>query len=101
MQRVMRERNHGLGKLPVLPAMIPNVLSALLLYMLPTDAGPAPAVATTPTAPTAPTAPTMGSVSFDAASLTALRDLASSNAAATTKPDPIALGHSKVKDSGT
>ena len=100
LQRVMRERNRGLGKFPVLPATIPNALSALLVYMLPTDTGPAPAAATTPTAPTAPTAPTMGSMSFDAASLTALRDLASSNAAATTKLDPIVLGHSNAGDGG-
>ena len=31
LQRVMRERNHGLDKLPVLPATIPNALSALLV----------------------------------------------------------------------
>ena len=56
-----------------LPATIPNALSALLVYMLPTDTGPAPAAATTPTAPTAPTVPTTRSMSFDAASLTARR----------------------------
>ena len=101
LQRVMRERNHSLDKLPVLLATIPNVLSALLIYMLPTDVGPAPAAATTTTAPTAPTAPAVGSMSFDAASLAALRDLASSNAAVTIKPGPIVLGHSKVEDGGT
>jgi hypothetical protein len=31
LQRVMRERNHGLDKLPAVPATIPNALSALLL----------------------------------------------------------------------
>ena len=101
LQRVMRERNHGLDKLPAVPVAIPNALSALLLYMLPTDAGPAPAATTAPAAPAATTAPTAGSVSFDAASLTALRDLASSNATAAAKPDPIVLGHSKVEDGGT
>ena len=101
LQRVMRERNHGLDKLPAVPATIPNALSALLLYMLPTDTGPAPAATTAPAAPAATTAPTTGSMSFDAASLTALRDLASSNATAAAKPDPIVLGHSKVADGGT
>ena len=38
MQRVMRERNHGLDKLPVIPATIPDALSTLLLYMFPPDA---------------------------------------------------------------
>ena len=69
--------------------------------MLPTDAGPAPAATTAPAAPAATTAPTAGSMSFDAASLTALRDLASSNATAAAKKDPIVLGHSKVADGGT
>ena len=41
-----------------------------------------------------------GSVSFDGASLTALRDLASSTTTAAAKPDPIVLGHSKVEDGG-
>ena len=36
MQRVMRERNHGLDKLPAIPATIPDALSTLLLYMFPT-----------------------------------------------------------------
>ena len=101
LQRVMRERNHGLDKLPAVPATIPNALSALLLYMLPTDTGPAPAATSAPAAPAATTAPTTGSMSFDAASLTALRDLATSNATAAAKPDPIVLGHSKVEDGGT
>ena len=104
MQRVMRERNHGLDKLPVIPATIPDALSTLLLYMMPTDAGggaalpvgsPAPAV------PAATTAPAMGSVSFDGASLKALQNLAAASAATANKPDPIVLGHSKVADGGT
>ena len=101
LQRVMRSRNHGLGKLPVLPAAVPGALSALLNYMFPLDARLAPAAATAPTAPTVPTTPVGGPVPFDAASLAALRDLASSNAAVTGKPDPIVLGHSKVEDGGT
>ena len=102
LQRVMRERNHGLDKLPVLPAAVPSALSALLSYKSPPHAGPAPAAATAPTAPTATTAPAGGQMSFDdAASLATLRDLASSNAAVTGKPDLIMLGRSKVEDGGT
>ena len=101
LQRVMPSRNHGLNKLPVLPAEVTGALSALLNYMFPPDAGPAPAAATASTAPAVPTAPVGGQVPFDAASLVALRDLASSNAAVTGKPGPIVLGHSKVKDGGT
>ena len=100
----MKERNHGLDKLPAVPATIPNALSALLLYMMPTDAGGGaalPAGYPAPAVPAATTAPTTGSVSFDAASLTALQNLAASSAAAAYKPDPIVLGHSKVADGGT
>ena len=101
LQRVMRRRNHGLGRLPVLPASAPGALSALLNYMFPPDAGPASAGATVPPPSAVATAPAGGHVAFDAASLAALRELASSNAVATSKPDPIVLGHSKVEDGGT
>ena len=101
LQRVMRERNHGLDKLPVLPAAVPGTLSALPFYMFPPDSRAAPAAATTTTAPTPPTPPAGGQMSFDAASLAALRDLASLNVAVTGKPDPIVLGHSKVANGGT
>ena len=39
LQRVMRRRNHGLDRLPVLLASVPGALSALLNYMFPPDAG--------------------------------------------------------------
>ena len=100
----MKERNHGVEKLPAIPATIPNALSALLLYMTPTDAGGGavpPAGSPAPAVPAATTAPATGSVSFDDASLKALQNLAAASAAAATKPDPIMLGNSKVADGGT
>ena len=60
LQRVMRERNHGLDKLPDVPATKPNALSALLLYMLPADTDPAPAATAASAAPALTTAPTRG-----------------------------------------
>ena len=92
LQRVMRERNRALDKLPALPAAVPSALSALLFYMFPPDSVAAPAAVTTPTAQTTPALPAGGQMAFDAASLAALRDLASSNAAETAKPDPIVSG---------
>ena len=101
LKQVMRRRNHGLDRLPVLPATVPSALSALLNYIFPPDAEPASASAAAPPPPAVATAPAGGHVAFDAASLAALRELASSNAAATSKPDPIVLGHSEVEDGGT
>ena len=51
LQRVMRRRNHGLDRLPDLPATAPGALSALLDYMFPPDAGPASVSAAAPPPP--------------------------------------------------
>ena len=100
LQRAMRRQHQGWARLPVLPAAVPGALSALLNYMFPPDAEPASAGAAAPPPLAVATAPASDQVAFDAASLAALRELASSNAAVTSKPDPIVLGHSKVEDGG-
>ena len=47
------------------------------------------------------TAPTNAAMTFDEASMAALRAIAASNTTAAAKKEPIVLGHSKVKDGGT
>ena len=102
LQRIMRCRNHGLDRLPVLPGAAQGALSALLICAFPPDDESAPAGAAAPPAAATAAAAASGQVAFDAASLAALRALASSSAAATSKPeDPIVLGYSKIEDGGT
>jgi hypothetical protein len=101
MQRVMRERNHGLDRLPAMPAAAQDKLSTLLLYMFPPEDGATAAATTTATTTTATTAPTTTAMSFDEPSLAALKAIATSNATAADKKAPIVLGNSKVADGGT
>ena len=97
----MRRRNHGLDHLPILPGAAQGALSALLNYVFLPDDDSAQAEVAAPPPPTTAAAAASGQVAFDAASLAALRALALSSAAATSKPDPIVLGHSKIEDGGT